>query len=126
MSVTDGRLVPYVHTVSAQRECHELSKAWFPGVHASPVAMRLYHLATGAAGEAGELLNKVKKWGRGMLPDLDTPPHAGHVDAIADEMADVLVYLLVLAEELDIDLGDAMERKVRSNHDRFGEYRRPR
>lgn len=40
-------------------------------------------------------------------------------DAIADEMADVLIYLVLLAHELGIDLEEAVWRKIRKNAEKY-------
>jgi NTP pyrophosphatase (non-canonical NTP hydrolase) len=42
-----------------------------------------------------------------------------HRDEIAEEMADVLWYLLLLADEADVDLGRALERKLDKNVQRY-------
>jgi len=42
---------------------------------------------------------------------------------IEDEMADVLSYSMALANQLDIDLLDAIERKIDQNVQRFDEER---
>lgn len=47
-------------------------------------------------------------------------------DDVADEIADVTIYLLRLADVLDVDLEDAVSRKVARNARRFpkqGHYR---
>ncbi len=44
---------------------------------------------------------------------------AGHKSVIAAECADVLSYLILLAEHLDIDLADALRAKIALNEDRF-------
>jgi NTP pyrophosphatase (non-canonical NTP hydrolase) len=52
--------------------------------------------------------------------------------AIRDEMADVLCYLCALANELDVDLSDAVEQKLTKNSEKYpvelcrGRYERPR
>jgi NTP pyrophosphatase (non-canonical NTP hydrolase) len=43
------------------------------------------------------------------------------VDAVREEMADVMIYLLGLAYQLDIDLLDAVEQKMAENEQRFDE-----
>lgn len=42
-----------------------------------------------------------------------------HKEDIADEMADVLNYLLILANDLDIDLLDASEKKLAKNNAKY-------
>lgn len=63
------------------------------------------------AGEVGELLNLIKKvhMGRPITKE-----------AIADEMADVMIYLDLLAFVFDIDLDAAIVRKFNLVSDRIG------
>lgn len=44
---------------------------------------------------------------------------------VALELADVLLYLVVLADRLDIDLADAARRKISLNEARFPPARQP-
>ena len=39
--------------------------------------------------------------------------------AVEDEMADVLIYLVRLADQLDLDLLDAAEKKLERNRERY-------
>jgi len=41
--------------------------------------------------------------------------------AVAEELADVLIYLVTLADSLDIDLLDAARRKLMLNHRKYPE-----
>ncbi len=41
------------------------------------------------------------------------------VDALASEIADVAIYLLRLADVLDVDVAEAVRRKMASNEERF-------
>lgn len=68
-------------------------------------AWSLADWVTAAAGELGEAANIVKKIRRG---DFDLDAIRG---ALADELADVAVYLDLLAEAAGIDLGEAVIRK---------------
>lgn len=43
----------------------------------------------------------------------------GKKEAIADEIADVVIYLTLLAHELGIDLDEAIERKIKKNADKY-------
>lgn len=75
----------------------------------------LVYSALGLAGEAGELVNKVKKLLRG---DRD---REALVAGIRGEMGDVLWYLAALAEDLDVDLADIAREnidKIRSRQSR--------
>jgi len=40
-------------------------------------------------------------------------------DEIADELSDVLNYLLLIAHNLDIDLADAQEKKIKKNEKKY-------
>lgn len=67
--------------------------------------------AGAAAGEMGELANLVKKLRRG-----EPVPKK----AIADEIADTITYLDLLASALDIDTGEAVATKFNEVSDRKG------
>ena len=62
----------------------------------------LLHLVLGLAGESGEVAEKFKKWVR----DLDSDESRIDRDAIAKELGDVLWYVAVLADYLDLALDD--------------------
>ena len=69
------------------------------------------NLATALSVEAAELLEHfqwLKDEESRSLPDTSKK-------AVAEEMADVLLYLVRLADTLDVDLGDAARRKVEIN-----------
>jgi len=61
--------------------------------------------ALGAAGEAGELANKVKKRIYHGHDDIDA-------DVLADEIGDVLWYLAMLSSALGMDLGYIAEQNI--------------
>lgn len=70
------------------------------------------NLAMALSVEAAELL-ELFQW---LTPDQsrqlgDALPH----EAVADELADVLIYLVLLADVLDIDLDAALETKLAKN-----------
>jgi NTP pyrophosphatase (non-canonical NTP hydrolase) len=66
------------------------------------------------AGELGELfLWKSEEQVRGQL---DEPAFRERVE---EEMADVLLYLLLLAEEAGVDLGAAADAKIAKNGDKY-------
>ncbi len=58
--------------------------------------------ACAVGGETGELLNKIKKLRRG-----DTIP----LIEVADEAADIVIYLDLLCHRMGIDLAEAIRRK---------------
>jgi len=62
----------------------------------------LLHLVLGLAGESGEVAEKFKKWVRDLDSDETRIDRAG----IAMELGDVLWYVAVLADYLDLSLED--------------------
>jgi dCTP diphosphatase len=44
---------------------------------------------------------------------------AEHKDEIGEELADVLYWVLLMSHDLDIDILDALERKVRKNEEKY-------
>lgn len=63
--------------------------------------------------EAAELQERMLWKSEGQLDEaLDDPEQREY---LADEMADVLGYLLLLADRTGIDLGQALRRKVEKN-----------
>ncbi|CAD5243513.1 nucleotide pyrophosphohydrolase [Thermococcus camini] len=75
------------------------------------------NLAISAAVELGELLEHFQwesDWE--ILKAIKDPAKK---EAIADEIADVIIYLTLLAHELGIDLGEAVERKLRKNGEKY-------
>jgi NTP pyrophosphatase (non-canonical NTP hydrolase) len=77
----------------------------------------LLHLVLGLVGESGEIAEKFKKWVR----DLDSDESRIDRTDIAKELGDVLWYLAVLADYLDLSLNDiatANLAKLASRRDR--------
>ena len=62
----------------------------------------LLHLVLGLVGESGEIAEKFKKWVR----DLDSDESRIDRADIAKELGDVLWYVAVLADYLDLSLDD--------------------
>jgi len=71
--------------------------------------------ATAVAGETGEMCNLIKKRRRGeSIADKD----------IADELADIVIYVDLLAAKLGIDLADAVASKFnRVSDERSSKFR---
>ena len=67
-----------------------------------PANKALEYLSLGLVGEAGEVANKVKKIIRDKKIDID----------IAGEIGDVLWYCAMLADYLDVNLGNIMENNI--------------
>lgn len=73
------------------------------------------NLVMALAGECGELLEHFQ-W----LSEAQSAALSGEKkDAVALEMADILIYLIRCAERLDIDLVDAAYRKIAINEARY-------
>ena len=73
------------------------------------------NLAMALAGEAGELVAEFQ-W---LTPEAAADLEPDRRDRIAAEMADVLSYLVRLADVLDVDLLQAAEDKIAVNTRRF-------
>jgi len=89
-------------------ESHQASKEWFP-----ETADDLNHHALALCGEVGEVANIVKKAQRGSI-ELDEA-HAH----LADELADVFIYLLNCCAITGLDLAEAYRQKQTFNEKRF-------
>ena len=81
-----------------------------------PEEHKVVYPALGLCGEAGEVADKIKKTVRGDTP-LDEV-----TGNIADELGDVLWYLAILADDLEVDLEDVakwtvdkLQRRMKSN-----------
>ncbi|MEO1036987.1 MAG: nucleotide pyrophosphohydrolase [Pseudomonadota bacterium] len=75
------------------------------------------NLSMALAGEAGELL-EVFQWltqEQSRRESLD----AGQISAATDELADVLIYALRLADKLEIDIEAAVNTKIAKNAARY-------
>lgn len=81
------------------------------------------NLAMALAGEAGELL-EIFQW---LTPEESARvmEDAGRARAVGDELADVLQYVVRLADVLGVDLSEPVWRKLRENEQRYpaGEVR---
>ncbi|NJE03685.1 nucleotide pyrophosphohydrolase [Thermococcus sp. MV11] len=75
------------------------------------------NLAISAAVELGELLEHFQWESDGEI--LEAVKDPAKREAIADEIADVVIYLTLLAHELGIDLDEAVERKLEKNGEKY-------
>jgi NTP pyrophosphatase (non-canonical NTP hydrolase) len=73
------------------------------------------NLAMALSAEAGELVEHFQ-W---LTAEESDRLPAGEREAVALELADVLIYLVLLADRLGIDPADAARRKVALNDGRF-------
>lgn len=75
------------------------------------------NLAISLVVEVGELLEHFQwKTNEEILQSVKDPKKK---EKIADEMADVVIYLTLLAHELNIDLDEAIERKLKKNEEKY-------
>ena len=73
------------------------------------------NLAMALSGEAGELLEIFQWLTEDQSKRLDAEARA----AASEEIADVLLYLIRLADKLDIDLVEAAQRKLAKNAQKY-------
>jgi NTP pyrophosphatase (non-canonical NTP hydrolase) len=73
------------------------------------------NLAMALAGETGELLEHFQ-W---LTEEQSAKLPEDKKDAVAFELADILIYLLRLGERLDVDILDAAYRKMALNETRY-------
>ena len=73
------------------------------------------NLSMALAGEAGELLEHFQWLSEEQSASLEPEKR----EAVALELADILIYLVRLAERLDIDLLDSAHRKIAINDARY-------
>jgi NTP pyrophosphatase (non-canonical NTP hydrolase) len=76
--------------------------------------------ATELGGEAGEVLNAVKKLSRFMKGVKGGVPVVESKQAIAEELADVIICCDRVAESLHIDLAEAVVHKFNKTSDKYG------
>jgi len=89
--------------------------AFYPGM--------LVYPAMGLAGEAGEVVEKVKKLIRDDEMPLDENFHTSDIDAekrleIAKELGDVLFYVAMIADDIDYTLSEIAEMNIEKLADR--------
>jgi len=71
-------------------------------------------LAVSVSIEAAELLEKFQ-WERKNTPEyIDA-----HKQEIGEELADVMIYLLLLADELELDVKEIVEKKLVKNEKKY-------
>lgn len=97
-----------MHLSEIQREEVKDSEIYFPDVKQDAL-----YLSIALGGETGEILNKVKKYYRNgwSMEQLR--------ETIADELADVLIYLVMFADFIGVDLEEEWIKKKEFNDDRY-------
>lgn len=74
-----------------------------------PEKYKIIYPALGLGNEAGEVQGKIKKWLRG---DNGESMSEEQKEALKGELGDVLWYLAVLANDLDLSLGEVAKANV--------------
>jgi len=74
------------------------------------------NLAMALAAEAGELL-EVFQWK--TTDEVRSGVGADEIAAASEELADVLIFLVRLADVLDVDLAEAVDTKIALNAERY-------
>jgi len=75
------------------------------------------NLAMAVVSEAGELAAELR-WVEGAKSDAHCRDPA-HRQAVADEIADVAITLLMLADRIDLDLPEACRSKLQKNREKY-------
>jgi len=73
------------------------------------------NLVMALAGEAGELIEHFQWLTEAQSNELD----ARTLEQVASEIADIQIYLVRLADKLDVSIADAVERKVAENERKY-------
>lgn len=73
------------------------------------------NLAMALSGEAGELI-ECFQW---LTEEQSKSPNENQLAAIADEVADVQLYLIRLADKLDLDITQECRRKIQKNAENY-------
>ncbi|NVK36161.1 MAG: nucleotide pyrophosphohydrolase [Rhodobacteraceae bacterium] len=95
------------------REVNDARRREWPGDEQADLGFR----ALEVAGEAGELCEAMKKY---LRQQKGIAGSTATLDDIADEMADCLIAVDLLASQLGIDLGQAVARKFNRTSEKYG------
>lgn len=90
----------------------ERQKLWDPGIK-----LDLNYFGNAAAGEMGEACNIIKKLERERM---GLPGSRATVEQLADELADVVIYLDLIAAKIGIHLEDAIRTKFNKDSKKHG------
>lgn len=95
-------------------QCIQDAADWFPDLFEKSADGLINHYLIALAGEAGETLNKWKKYDRGSITREEMRRQ------LKDELADVFVYLMNLPLILGFDMEQEYNVKREFNRQRFG------
>lgn len=105
--MTDGVTFNVLRSANRQRQTE------WPGNEHADVAFRAIELA-GEAGEVAEAVKKFLRAERGIKGSTATK------EDVASEMGDLLVSLDLLANQMGIDLGEAVRSKFNQTSEKYG------
>jgi NTP pyrophosphatase (non-canonical NTP hydrolase) len=88
--------------------------AWGTAKYPGKGTGNLYYPALGLGGEAGEVLEKIKK----LLRDMDGKPTDEFRAALTKELGDVLWYINALCAEAGLQIGDVAVANIEKLFDR--------
>ena len=91
-------------TFKALRKANQVRQQEWPGNEKADVAFRTIEVA----GEFGEVCEAVKKY---LRAERGIKGSTASLDDVADEMADAIIALDLLADEMGINLSSAVSRK---------------
>jgi NTP pyrophosphatase (non-canonical NTP hydrolase) len=94
---------------------HEGNIPFFEEISGDNVA-GLEHLLVCLMGEVGELANVIKKIRRG------DKVYSQQHDAIIEEIVDIFIYVIKLANQIGFDLEDMYDKKMKANSERFRDF----
>ena len=100
-------------TFGALRQANNIRQMEWPGNDKADVAFRAIEVA-GEFGEVAEAVKKHLRAERGIKGSTATPSD------VADEMADAIISLDLLADEMGIDLSEAVARKFNLTSVKYG------
>lgn len=95
------------------RHANRSRQAEWPGNEKADIPF----LTIEVAGEFGEVAEAVKKYLRAQR---GIKGNGGRIEDVADEMADAIISLDLLADEMGIDLTDAIARKFNMTSEKYG------
>lgn len=98
---------------------HESSFAWGRSVEETSPQV-LEHSVVCLVGEVGEFANILKKISRGDMT------YDGARSGLQDELTDIFIYVMQIANQMGTDLQDSYLAKLSKNRERFKRYERPR
>ena len=102
---------------------HEYFEKWWDVESDTGYIHRLEFLTLALTGELGEFANIVKKISRDHM-SFKSKPDDERLEHLKEELTDCFIYLMVIANFLDIDLEKQYFKKLEFNKKRFEKYKK--